>query len=89
MTSALASLRRARDLDDDGNGAIGQVHFVEAECNVVHAERGTVVVYGLSRMLVVSLDGLTFVTSLDRATDLRPLLDALPGSMRINPTNSV
>ncbi|MBX3173194.1 MAG: NTP transferase domain-containing protein [Gemmatimonadaceae bacterium] len=84
-----ASLRRARDLDDDGNGAIGQVHFVEAECNVVHAERGTVVVYGLSRMLVVSLDGLTFVTSLDRATDLRPLLDALPGSMRINPTNSV
>lgn len=84
-----ASLRRARDLDDDGNGAIGQVHFVEAECNVVHAERGTVVVYGLSRMLVVSLDGLTLVTSLDRATDLRPLLDALPGSLRINPTNSV
>ncbi len=82
-----ASLRRARDLDDDGNGAVGQVHFVEADCNVVHAERGTVVVYGLSRMLVVTLDGLTFVTSLDRATDLRPLLDALPGSMRINPTH--
>lgn len=83
-----ASLRRARDLDDDGNGAVGSVHFVEAECNVVHAEKGTVVVYGLSRMLVVSLDGLTFVTSLDRATDLRPLLDALPGSMRIHPTGS-
>lgn len=84
-----ASLRRARDLDDDGNGAVGSVHFVDAECNVVHAERGTVVVYGLSRMLVVTLDGLTFVTSLDRATDLRPLLDALPGSMRINPTGTV
>lgn len=83
-----ASLRRARDLDDDGNGAVGSVHFVEAECNVVHAEKGTVVVYGLSRMLVVSLDGLTFVTSLDRATDLRPLLDALPGSMRIHPKGS-
>lgn len=83
-----ASLRRARDLDDDGNGAVGNVHFVEADCNVVHAERGTVVVYGVSRMLVVTLDGLTFVTSLDRATDLRPLLDALPGSMRINPTGS-
>ncbi len=83
-----ASLRRARDLDDDGNGAVGSVHFVEADCNVVHAERGTVVVYGVSRMLVVTLDGLTFVTSLDRATDLRPLLDALPGSMRINPTSS-
>ncbi len=81
-----ASLRRARELDDDGNGAVGQVHFVEADCNVVHAERGTVVVYGVSRMLVVTLDGLTFVTSLERATDLRPLLDALPGSMRIHPT---
>jgi mannose-1-phosphate guanylyltransferase len=83
-----ASLRRARELDDDGNGAVGQVHFVEADCNVVHSERGTVVVYGVSRMLVVTLDGLTFVTSLDRATDLRPLLDALPGSMRIHPTAS-
>lgn len=81
-----ASLRRARELDDDGNGAVGNVHFVEADCNVVHSERGTVVVYGVSRMLVVTLDGLTFVTSLDRATDLRPLLDALPGSMRIHPT---
>lgn len=83
-----ASLRRARELDDDGNGAVGNVHFVEADCNVVHAERGTVVVYGVSRMLVVTLDGLTFVTSLDRATDLRPLLDALPGSMRIHPTGT-
>lgn len=81
-----ASLRRARDLDDDGNGAIGAVHFVDADCNVVHSERGTVVVYGVSRLLVVTLDGLTFVTSLDRASDLNPLLDALPGSMRINPT---
>lgn len=81
-----ASLRRARELDDDGNGAMGPAHFVDADCNVVHAERGTVVVYGVSRMLVVTLEGLTFVTSLDRASDLNPLLDALPGSMRINPT---
>jgi mannose-1-phosphate guanylyltransferase len=83
-----ASLRRARDLDDDGNGAFGQVHFVDAECNVVHAGRGSVVLYGVDKMLVVSLDGLTFVTSLERASDLKPLLDALPGSMRINPTGS-
>jgi mannose-1-phosphate guanylyltransferase len=81
-----AALRRARDLDDDGNGVFGEVHCVDADCNVVHAGRGTVVLYGVSRMLVVTLDGLTFVTSLDRASDLNPLLDALPGSMRINPT---
>ena len=44
-----------------------------------------VVLYGVSKMLVVTLPGLTFVTPLDRATDLKPLLDALPGSMRVNP----
>lgn len=80
-----ASLRRARDLDDDGNGAVGDVRFVDAESNVVHAGHGTVVVYGVSQLLVVTLDGLTFVTSLERATDLNRLLDALPGSMRIHP----
>ncbi len=81
-----ASLRRARELDDDGNGAFGTVHFVDADCNVVHAGHGQVVMYGVSRMLVVTLQGLTFVTTLDRAADLNRLLDALPGSMRINPT---
>ena len=72
--------------DDDGNGASGPVHFVDADCNVVHAGHGTVVMYGVSKMLVVTLDGLTFVTTLDRASDLNPLLARLPGSMRINPS---
>ena len=47
--------------------------------------RGTVVGYGLSGMLVVSRPGLTFVTSLDRATELNPLLDALPESLAGRP----
>ena len=80
------SLRRARDLDDDGNGALGQVEFVDATSNVVHTEAGTVVLYGVNKLLVVSLPGLTFVTTLEKAGDLKALLDALPGSMRINPT---
>jgi mannose-1-phosphate guanylyltransferase len=83
-----ACLRRARDLDDDGNGAKGDVHFVDAENNVVHTESGSVVLYGLEKMLVVSLDGLTFVTTLDKAKDLRTLLDQLPGSLRYRPTRS-
>jgi mannose-1-phosphate guanylyltransferase len=77
-----ASLRRARELDDDGNGAHGEVHFVECTGNVVHAEGVPVVLYGVSGMLVVTLEGLTFVTTLDRATELRPLLDALPDEIR-------
>ena len=80
-----ASLRRARELDDDGNGAHGQVHFVECTGNVVHAEGVPVVLYGVSGMLLVTLAGLTFVTTLDRATELRPLLDALPDESRTAP----
>jgi mannose-1-phosphate guanylyltransferase len=80
-----ASLRRARELDDDGNGALGDVHFVDAESNVVHTESGAVVLFGVSRLLVVSLPGLTFITTLERANDLKPLLDAIPGSLRVNP----
>jgi mannose-1-phosphate guanylyltransferase len=83
-----ACLRRARDLDDDGNGAIGHAVFVDSESNVVHTEAGTVVLYGCEKMLVVTLQGLTFVTPLDRAADLKPLLDQLPGSLRIDPTRS-
>jgi mannose-1-phosphate guanylyltransferase len=77
-----ASLRRARELDDTGNGASGRVHFVDASSNVVHAEGSTVVLYGVTGMLVVTLPGLTFVTTLDKASDLKPLLDALPPDVR-------
>jgi mannose-1-phosphate guanylyltransferase len=80
-----ASLKRARDLDDDGNGAIGDVHFVDASGNVVHAEGAAVVLYGVEGLLVVSLPGITFVTTLDRAAELRPLLDRLPDAVRAIP----
>lgn len=80
-----ASLRRARELDDDGNGVVGAVHLHDATGNVVHADASRVVLYGVSGLLVVSLDGLTFVTTLDRAADLRPLLDALPDHLRVRP----
>ena len=81
-----ACLRRSRELDDDGNGAMGPAHFIDATSNIVHAERGQVVLYGVHQLLVVALNGITFVTTLDRARDLKPLLDALPGSMRLKPT---
>ncbi len=80
-----AGLRRVRELDDTGNGALGDVHFVDSTGNVVHAERGTVVLFGVSQLLVVTRPGITFVTTLERAADLKPLLDSLPGSARINP----
>jgi hypothetical protein len=37
---------------------------VDATSNVVHTESGTVVLFGVSRLLVVALPGLTFITTL-------------------------
>jgi mannose-1-phosphate guanylyltransferase len=73
-----AALRRVRELDDTGNGVWGPAHVVDASSCVVHAEEQTTVIYGLTGVLVVSRPGLTFVTTLDRAAELRPLLDQLP-----------
>lgn len=61
-----ASLKRARDLDDDGNGAAGGVRTVDASASVVHAEGASVVLYGVEGLLVVTLPGITFVTTLER-----------------------
>lgn len=80
-----ASLRRVRELDDTGNGVMGEVHCVDCSGNVIHADGCCVVAYGISGMIVVSIDGLTFVTTQDRATELGPLLNSLPGSLRFNP----
>lgn len=78
------SLRRARELDDEGNGGVGHAHFVDAESNIAHAEGSDMctVLYGVDGLLVVALPGLTFVTTLEKATDLRGLLEQLPESVR-------
>jgi len=80
-----ACLRRVRELDDTGNGVIGDALLVDAESNVVHTEAGRVVVYGVNSLLVVSLPGVTFVTSLERAAELNMLFDGLPKQLRRNP----
>jgi mannose-1-phosphate guanylyltransferase len=78
-----ASLRRVRELDDTGNGVWGSAHLVDASSCVVHADGGgAVVVYGMTGALVVTRPGLTFVTTLDRASELNPLLDSLPEELR-------
>lgn len=77
-----AALRRARELDDTGNGASGRTHFLDASGNVVHAEGAAAVLYGVDGLLVVTLPGLTFVTTVERAAELKPLLDSLPPDLR-------
>ena len=77
-----AALRRVRARDAQGNAVAGDVHLVDARDNVVHAEGGTVVLYGVSDLVVVTRAGLTMVTTVDRAADLKALLDALPATVR-------
>lgn len=77
-----AALRRVRTRDAQGNASAGDAYLVASHDNVVHAERGTVVLYGVSDLVVVAREGLTLVTTLDRAADLKTLLDALPPAVR-------
>lgn len=76
-----ASLARVRMRDANGNAAIGRTFLHDAANNVVHAEGNTVVLYGVSDLVVVTRAGLTFVTTLDRAADLKKLVEALPPSI--------
>jgi mannose-1-phosphate guanylyltransferase len=76
------ALARVRARDPFGNVASGDVHFVDAHRNVVHAERGDVVLYGVNDLVLVVHDGVVLVTTVDRSADLKTLVDALPPSVR-------
>lgn len=76
------ALRRVRSGDESGNATSGQVHAVDAYDNVVHTESGDVVLYGVSNLVVVVKDGLVLVTTVDKSSDLKTLIDALPQGLR-------
>ncbi|HYV96816.1 MAG TPA: sugar phosphate nucleotidyltransferase [Gemmatimonadaceae bacterium] len=79
------SLRRVRPLDAHGNASHGDAILHDAHHNVVHAMSGTVVLYGVENLVVVTTPGLTVVTTVDRATDLKLLLDQLRPDVREQP----
>jgi mannose-1-phosphate guanylyltransferase len=55
---------------------------VDASNNVVHAEGTDVVLFGVSELVVVARPGLTLVTTLERAADLKTLVETLPPAVR-------
>lgn len=77
-----AALRRVRTADAAGNAVSGSVHALDASGNVVHADAGHVVLYGVHDLVVVVRDGLVLVTTADRSADLKTLLDSLPPALR-------
>lgn len=76
------ALRRVRRLDAAGNATSGSVHALDAAGNVVHAEGQRVVLYGVNDLVVVAMDGLTLVTTVDRSADLKTLVESLPPDVR-------
>jgi mannose-1-phosphate guanylyltransferase len=76
------ALRRVRTLDADGNAAHGDAALHDAHHNVVHAMHGTVVLYGVDDLVVITKPGLTVVTTVERAADLKLLLEELRPSLR-------
>ncbi len=75
------SLRRVRALDGAGNALHGRVHVKDARRNVVHVERGSVVLYGVEDLVVVVREGVTLVTTLERADALKTLVESLPADL--------
>jgi mannose-1-phosphate guanylyltransferase len=80
-----AALRRVRPLDVSGNATHGDVLLRDAHDNIVHGLHGTVVLFGVDHLVVVVKDGLTMVTTVDRAADLKSLIDGLPPRLRAEP----
>ena len=72
------ALGRVRECDERENALNGPVHLLDAHRNVVHADGNAVVLYGVSDLVVVTGRGLTLVTTIDRSSDLKTLLDSLP-----------
>ena len=76
------ALRRVRTQDGNGNAVHGRAYAVDARGNVVHSPDTTVVLFGVSNLVAVVEDGLVLITTVDRSSDLKTLVDALPRGVR-------
>ncbi|MEO7998014.1 MAG: sugar phosphate nucleotidyltransferase [Gemmatimonadaceae bacterium] len=77
-----SALSRVREQDAHGNTLQGRTHVLGATNNVVFSEGSAVVLYGVDDLVVVVREGLVLVTTVDKATDLKALLDSLPADLR-------
>ncbi|MEP6832900.1 MAG: mannose-1-phosphate guanylyltransferase [Gemmatimonas sp.] len=77
-----SALSRVRAQDAWGNTLQGRTHVLQSGGNVVFSEGSAVVLYGVQDLVVVAREGLVLVTTVDKATDLKALLDSLPADLR-------
>ena len=72
-----AALTRVRELDSQGNVVVGSAIARDTTNSVIWGEDGPVVVDGLAGIVVVRANGVTLVTTRERAADLKTLLATL------------
>ncbi len=72
-----SAVARGRDSDEAGNVVEGDARVVEGRGNVVWAEDGAVVLWGVDDLVVVRSGDQTLVMPRDRAADLKELLAVL------------
>jgi len=78
-----SALGRVRDKDEFGNVTSDSVHMVDCCGNIVHANSGRVVMYAVDNLVVVMHDGLTLVTTREKAADLKRLVESLPAAEEV------
>jgi len=78
---AWEALGRTRASDEAGNVCVGETHVVDGRRNVVFAEGGPVVLFGVDDLVVVRTGEVTMVTSRDRSPQLKELLEELPAEI--------
>jgi mannose-1-phosphate guanylyltransferase len=76
-----AALRRVRAADANGNVTHGDAHLSDSTGCVAWTDDGPLVVHGLHGVVVVRANGITLVTTAERAPDLKKLLDRLPPAL--------
>ena len=76
------ALARVRPRDQDGNVVKGDVIAREARDCVLWSDEGPVVVDGVQNLVVVRANGVTLVTTAERAQHLKALLESLPARLR-------
>ena len=71
------AVARTIDADGDGNALVGDVEAVESRNNMAWSEDGRIVLFGVDDLVVVRSGGQTLVTTRDRASDMKRLLEEL------------
>ena len=76
------ALARTRAGDGQGNVLLGSVQAVDSRENVVMAEDGTVVLFGVEGLAVVRSGNIVLVADRAKTPNLKSLLEALPSDLR-------